>query len=263
MVRRTLRLAFMIVLIGVASVSTPANVTAQNSGTQVALSWEKAVVYMPGASSKPISIDQIKTDKSYPVAIFMHGCGGIEFGSENHAWAKLLASEGLIVVMPDSLARTDRKPSCDPKTMKGGLFPGVHGMRLEEIKYASEQIRTRPWFDGKNLFLMGFSEGAVAAVRTKLRGFRGVIATSWTCTSAKVSALDGIYLPPETPLLTLAHKVDPWYTAGQFRGSCAPKMSGRADGQHVTVPGQGHGTYDSKVAKEAVVQFIRRLLPSP
>jgi dienelactone hydrolase len=252
----------MTVLIGVASASTPPFVTAQTPGTQVVQSWEKAVVYLPG-TSKPISIDQIKTDKSYPVAIFMHGCGGIESGPDNHGWAKLLASEGLLVVMPDSLARTDRKPSCDPKTMRGGLFPAVHGMRLEEINYASERIRTQPWFDGKNLFLMGFSEGATAAVRTKLSGFRGVIATSWTCTNTKVPSFDGVFVPPETPLLTLAHEEDPWYTAEQFRGSCAQKISGRTDGQHVTVPGKGHGTYHSKEAKQAVVQFIQRLLRSP
>jgi len=262
MARKILLLVFMTVLIGVASALTPSFVTAQTPGNQVVQSWQKAVVYLPG-TSKHISIDQIKTDKSYPVVIIMHGCGGIESGSENHAWAKLLASEGLLVVMPDSLARTDRKPSCDPKTRRSGLFPAVHGMRLEEIKYASEQIRTRSWFDGKNLFLMGFSEGAVAAVRSKLSGFRGVIATSWTCTNSKSPAFDGIYLTPETPLLTLSHEEDPWFTAEQFRGSCAQKMSGRKDAQHITVSGKGHGTYDSKEARQAVAKFVKRLLPTP
>jgi dienelactone hydrolase len=261
MTRKALLMIFAAVLIGFASVSEPRIVTAQTPETQVAQSWEKAVVYLPH-TSQPVSMDKIKTDKAYPVVIFMHGCGGMESGPDNHGWAKLLASEGLLVVMPDSLARTDRKPSCDPKTKTGGLFPPVHGMRLEEIKYASEQIRARPWFDGKNLFLMGYSEGAVAAVRTELSGFRGVIASSWTCTNTKAPALDGIYLPPETPLLTLAHEDDPWRT-NDNRGSCAQKMSGRMNGQHITVPGKGHGTYDSTEARQAVVQFVKRLLPSP
>ncbi len=259
MTRKVLLTIFAMVLIGVALVSEPRFVAAQTPETQVAQSWEKAVVYLP-RTLKPISIAQIKTGAAYPVAIFMHGCGDIESASDNHEWAKLLASEGLLVVMPDSLARTDRKPSCDPKTKKGGLFPPVHGMRLEEIKYASEQIRKSPWFDGKNLFLMGFSEGAVAAVRTKMSGFNGVIASSWTCTNTKVPAFDGIYLPPETPLLTLAYEDDPWYPGEPLRGTCAQKMSGRADSNHITVPGRGHGTYDSKEAREAVVQFIKRLL---
>ena len=261
MTRKALLMIFAAVLIGAASVSGPRFVTAQTPETQVAQSWKGAVVYLP-RTSQPVSIDKIRTDKPYPVAIFMHGCAGITPNSDNHEWAKLLASEGLLVVMPDSLARSDRKPSCDPKTRRGGLFPPVHGMRLEEIKYASEQIRSQPWFDGKNLVLMGFSEGAVAVVRTKLSGFRGVIASSWTCTNTKAPAFDGIYLPPETPLLTLAHEEDPWYPGEQFRGTCSQKMSGRADSHHVTVPGREHGTYDSKEAREAVVQFVKRLLSS-
>jgi dienelactone hydrolase len=262
MTRKVLLIVFVAFLIGVVSVSEPRFVTAQTPETRVAQSWERAVVYLP-RTSRPVSVDQIKTDKAFPVAIFMHGCGGITPNSDNYEWAKLLASEGLLVVMPDSLARYDRQPSCDPKTNRAGLFPPVHGMRLEEIKYASEQIRSQPWFDGKTLFLMGFSEGAVAAVRTKLSGFRGVIASSWTCTNNKAQAFDGIYLPLETPLLTLAHEEDPWYQGEQFRGTCAQKMSGRTDSHHVVVPGREHGTYDSKVAREAVVQFVRRLLSSP
>ncbi len=261
MKRKALFIVLASVLFGVVLVSDPRLVTAETPGTQVAQSWERAVVYLPH-TSQPISIDQIKTDKAYPVAIFMHGCDGIAPNPDNHSWAKLLASEGLLVVMPDSLARTDRKPSCDPKNKKSGLFPAVHGMRLEEIKYASEQIRSMPWFDGKNLFLMGFSEGAMAVVRTKLSGFQGVISSSWTCTNTKTPSFDGIYLPPETPLLTLSYEEDPHYMEEHTKGTCAQKMAGRADSHHVTVPGTGHGTYDSKVAREAVVEFIKRLLPS-
>lgn len=261
MKKKALLIIFALVLIGVVLVSDPRFVMAETPETQVAQSWERAVVYLPN-TSQPVSLDQIKTDKAYPVAIFMHGCDGITPNPDNHNWAKLLASEGLLVVMPDSLARTDRKPSCDPKNKKSGLFPPVHGMRLEEIKYASEQIRSQPWFDGENLFLMGFSEGAIAAVRTRLSGFRGVIASSWTCTNTKTPAFDGIYLPPETPLLTVAYEEDPRYQEEHIRGTCAEKMVGRADSHHVTVPGKGHGTYDSKVAREAVVQFVKRLLSS-
>ena len=261
MKRKALLPIFASVLISVVLVSEPRFATAQTPETQVAQSWERAVVYLP-RTSQPVSLDQIKTDKAYPVAIFIHGCDGIAPNADNQAWAKLLASQGLLVVMPDSLARSDRKPSCDPKYHRSGLFPPVHGMRLEEIKYASNQIRSQPWFDGKNLFLMGFSEGAIAVVRTKLSGFRGVIASSWTCTNTKTPAFDGIYLPPETPLLTLAYEEDPHYQEEHLRGSCADKMAGRASSHHVTVPGKGHGTYDSEVAREAVVQFVKRLLSS-
>jgi len=234
---------------------------AQGTGTDVKSSWDNAVIYLPN-TSKPTKLDQVKLDKAYPVVIYMHGCGGIDSSSDNHGWAKLLAQQGLVVIMPDSFARNDRKPSCDPKTMKGGLFPPVHAMRLEEIKFASDEIKKQPWFDGKNLFLMGFSEGAVAAVRIKLAGFSGVIATAWTCTNTKAPSFDGIFLPPETPLLTINHADDPWYTTENVRGNCESKFAGRLNAQNLTIPGRDHGTYHSEQARQAVVNFIKQQLQS-
>ena len=236
----------------------------QGTETDVKRSWDEAAIYLPDAS-KPLELNQVKLDKTYPVVIFMHGCNGLgSYGRENDNkdWGILLAQQGLVVVMPDSMARKDRKPSCDPKTLKGGLFPPVHDMRLEEIRFASDEIKKQPWFDGKNLFLMGFSEGAVAVVRTRLSGFRGVIATGWTCTNAKVPAFDGIFLPPETPLLTINYADDPWFTTENVQGSCENKSTGRLNAQNLTINGRGHGTYRNEQARQAVVNFIRQHLQS-
>ena len=233
----------------------------QGADTDVKKSWDKSVIYLPN-KTKPIKIDKVKLDNPCPVAIYMHGCGGIDSNSDNDDWAKLIAQQGLLVIMPDSLARNDRKPSCDPKNRKSGLFPPVHDMRLEEIKFASDEVRKQPWFDGKNLFLMGFSEGAVAAVRTRLNGFSGVIATGWTCTNTKASAFDGIFLPQETPLLTINNSDDPWYTAEHFRGNCESKFTGRQKAQNLTIAGRDHGTYYSEKARQAVVDLIKLHLQS-
>jgi dienelactone hydrolase len=220
----------------------------------VARSWEKELAYLPG-SSKAIEIGKAAPGKQSGAVIFMHACNGIETDAQR--WSAMLAKMDLVVVLPNSMARSDRKPSCDPDSRKGGLFPPVHGMRLDEIRYAADQVRKQPWFDGKNLFLMGYSEGAVAAVRTRVAGFRGVIATSWTCTNAKMAAFDGVYVPADTPLLTMMHTTDPWYKAGDTVGSCANKIAGRKNATHVTVPGEGHGTYDADVARKAVAKFIK------
>ncbi len=234
---------------------------ANGAETDVKKSWDKAVIILPN-TYRTTEINKVKLDKPYPVAIFMHGCGGIESGSENLDWAKLIAKQGLVVIMPDSLARNDRKPSCDPKAKKGGLFPPVHDMRLEEIKFAFDEVKQQSWFDGKNLYLMGFSEGAVAAVRTRLEGFRGVIATGWTCTNTKAPAFDGIFLPKETPLLTINNAEDPWFTADHLKGSCESKFAGRLNAQNLTIPGKDHGTYHSEKARQAVIDFLKKEMRS-
>ena len=45
-------------------------------------SWEKAVVYLPG-TAETVAIDEVKVDRPYPVAIFLHGCSGIHSGADN------------------------------------------------------------------------------------------------------------------------------------------------------------------------------------
>jgi dienelactone hydrolase len=229
---------------------------------QASQAWEQALVYAPGSSS-PQRLEEVKPAGTHPVVLFMHECGGLaNLNNDSHAWSKLMASEGLLVVMPDSLARSDRQPSCDPAARRYGLFPAVHGMRLDEIRYASEQIRKQPWFDGRNLVLMGYSEGAVAAVRTKLPGFRGVIATSLTCTNAKAPERNGVFVDHETPVLTLSHESDPVNSAEHLQGSCEQKLAGRANAQHVALPGTGHGTFHSDMAKQAVVRFVKKVVQS-
>lgn len=217
----------------------------------------------------------------------MHGCWG--YDTEEHInWAKLLTSQGLLVVMPDSLARPHRIPrNCDRiANYHSANYLPVHEMRLAEIKYAREQIRNQPWFDGKNLLLMGYSEGAIAVVRTSLSGFRGVIATSWTCTHRTYPPLNGIYLPRDTPLLTIAVDGDPWFPTEDLQGDCGQWMHDRPNAKHLALPGQSwfvrimkrarrkffgvpidhrenHSTSDNEQARQEVVRFVRQVLARP
>ncbi len=226
-----------------------------------AASWNKAIVYLP-KSTQPTSIDQIPADRKFPVAIFMHGCGGLQGGEggDSGRWARLLSAQGLLVVMPDSMGRGDRKPSCDPATQKGGLFPPVYAMRLAEIRYAAEQIRVQPWFGGK-LILMGHSEGGMAAARTPLPGFAGIVISGWTCTNAQFKSFDGVFSPPDTPVLAIKYDDDPWYPPGSVaRGHCEPKLAGRANSSAILLPGRGHGTYDNETARNAVIGFVAQRL---
>jgi dienelactone hydrolase len=226
-----------------------------------AISWTKAVVYLPN-SSEPATLERIPADRKFPVAIYLHGCSGLAGGEggDNQRWAKLLAARGLLVVMPDSMARGDRKPSCDPATHKGGLFPPVYAMRLAEVRYAYEQIRAQPWFGGK-LILMGHSEGGLTAARTPLPGFSGVIVSGWTCTNAQFKSFDGIFAPADTPVLALKYSDDPWYpSSSPAHGDCAAKLAGRANSAALLLPGRGHGTYDNETARTAVVSFVTERL---
>lgn len=242
-----------------AATTTTTLPAAYSAGTVA--TWENALVFIPGETTG-MRLRDIPKDQTYPVMIFMHGCAGLD--SQEHAnWGRLLASLGVLVVMPDSFARPGRPVNCDHLMDNGGAYPEVHQMRLDEIDYASRQIRTQAWHDGKPLLLMGFSEGAIAAVRTTLGGFRGVIATSWTCTHRSMPALQGIYLPLDLPLLTIRHEEDDWFVDASLDGNCATYMASRPDASSLVVPGFGHETFHDASAREAVSAFVQRLLETP
>jgi dienelactone hydrolase len=229
------------------------SVRAEDPGeSNVKLSWDKARVYAPG-SSDTITPEKIKVEKPLPVVIYLHGCSG--YSLESVQWGDYLKSLGYLVVQPDSFAWRSES-NCDPKVKKSGLFPKVHGMRQQEIKFALEEVRKSPWADKNNIFLMGFSEGGTAAARTRQAGFSGIIISGWRCTNTKNENFNGIFAPLETPILTIEWNRDDWQT-DFTKGSCADKFGDRPKATQILLPGNGHAVYEQAKAKEAVTTFLK------
>jgi dienelactone hydrolase len=220
----------------------------------VELSWEKAPVYVKGSFFSK-STSNLVLDKRYPAVIYLHGCTGI-FPQHDIGWAKFLASNNIVVVMPDSMARPNRKSNCDP-TIKGGTnkFPQAYEYRQQEISYAKDQILKSEWWDGKNLFLMGHSEGGIATAQSSHNGFSGIIISGWTCTQRNAPNFDGIYSSKDIPVLAIAFLDDAWRKDKAAEGRCAEKADGRNLTQ-IDLVGSEHNTYENKKAREAAIEFI-------
>ncbi len=223
-----------------------------DSNSDVRKSWDAARVYLPG-NKKYTTPDKVVVEKPLPVVIYIHGCTG--FTSESFSWGDYIKDLGYIAVLPDSFARRSES-NCDPKTKKGGTFPKAHAMRLEEISYAFEQVKNSPWADAQNVFLMGHSEGGIAAARTRLEGFSGIIISGWRCTNTKNAGFDGIFAPIETPVLTLEWNRDDWQNDTN-KGSCTNKFGERKKAHQVLFPGNGHNVYEQRAAREAVTLFLK------
>lgn len=116
--------------------------TADNQGKGVAMSWEKAQVFVPGMFFKTTP-NKVTGNKPMPVVIYLHGCTGID---PNHdvRWGEFIKGLGYIAVLPDSMARPGRKPNCDPRTKRGGAFPQAHAMRMEEFGTRLNRSRRAP-----------------------------------------------------------------------------------------------------------------------
>jgi dienelactone hydrolase len=216
----------------------------QPTSADVAASWEHAVVSVPGRFLAT-SVKDLGAEKPRPVVLLIHGCTGIQ--RTESAWAGFLKDEGYIVVEPNSFARS-RPNSCDPRTHRAGLFPGVTMYRLDEVSYALEQLRKAPWADKRNLFLMGHSEGAVVVATANLSGFRGVIISAWVCRY-------GLVVPRETAVLAIDHEKDPWLSNSSYE-HCSNMFGTRANARQVTLPGFDHDTFEAP-AQRAVKDFLK------
>jgi dienelactone hydrolase len=229
--------------------------TAEREIPSVAITWEKAEVFVPGSFFKT-SPDKVVVAKPLPVVIYLHGATGID-SEHDVRWASFIKDLGYIAVLPDSMARPGRKPNYDTRTKRGGGFPPANAMRVEEIRYALAQVKRSPWADVNNVFLMGHSEGGQAAARNRLPDFRGIIISGWTCTDSARPGFDGIFAPLETPILTLAWDHDALREGTPQQGSCASKFGERKKARQVLFSGTQHGTYSQREARDAVAQFLK------
>lgn len=212
----------------------------------VAKTWEGSIVYVPG-SFLTKSVSDIEVPYPMPVVIFMHGCTGI--GHDEHAWARFLKNLGFIVIMPNSFASPGRVQNCNPTTHTTnlGLVP-VNAIRPWEAEYAAFQVRKQPWADKKNIFLMGHSEGGMAASLTRGR-FNGVIISGFICHF-------GVFVGPQIPVLAISFEKDPYFSGNNFH--CSDKWGiDRHTSRQIVLPGSGHSTVFQSAAMDAVESFLK------
>jgi len=195
-----------------------------------------------------------------PVVIFAHGCAGL-YAGDTSTWARNLTRAGYAVEAPDSFARPGRTSNCDPGTLSGGRNPQAHDMRIEEIEFASARVLELPWVDQGRIFLMGHSEGDIAAARYSKSGFAGVVISGWTCTSRGRGWewLGGLWTPKGVPVLSVNFETDPWYERTNMKGSCGTLMG--KGSRALTLHGSGHATSGDQEAVQAVVEFLARNKP--
>ena len=189
-----------------------------------------------------------------PVVIYLHGCTGIE----NGIFMRALAEEGYAVVAPNSFARTFRPLQCDPGTRTGGRNRFIYDFRLAELTYALERLDDEDWVDFDNLFLIGTSEGAVAAALFRGDVFNARVITQWTCTGAPL--IEGLWAPVRTPVLAIVRANDPYYDPANTvdqTGDCGQYMGARPGSLSIVLNGdRGHGIFEDPGVPREIFSFL-------
>ena len=235
----------------------------------LARTWYEAQAALPPSLSRDTGIIRVGTPalgealdkaegRTFPVVIYMHGCTGLE-GVDRDV-IRALAGAGYVVIAPDSMARAYRPRQCNPRTRRGGFNLFVFDFRQAEINFALQQLFEQPWVDWDNLFLVGVSEGGLAAAHHRGSLFRARVITQWTCHGDPlVSGIDG---PDDTPVLSIVRGDDPWYDGEETaqRGDCGVYFGADRPGSQSIVlqDGSGHGVMDEPEVVQRIIQFLNR-----
>lgn len=152
--------------------------------------------------------DNVSRFSRYPVAIGLHGCGGV-YEPYVEQWRKMLAKRGVGLIVLDSFSPRDEDSVCDD------VFRISPTERVLDVLALLEYLDATPMFSRHPLFLLGASHGGTTTLLASLhpdplfRRLRGMVAYYPWC-------LD--YLPRiNTDLLVLIGSADDWTPAERCR----------------------------------------------
>ena len=215
--------------------------------------WRKARVAIPavGTMQRPVigiwqearvrtAAAAIPARQSLPAVVYMHGCSGI--GGEEEASKLFFMEQGFAVFMPDSFARPARRANCNASTLDRALAPESHDLRLAELRFAIRQVKGLPWVDRRRIFVVGYSEGGLAAARFDEADVAGIVIIGWHCQGR--APFTGVKAPESVPLLALLGGADPWYQAKPGR-HCGEVFGLRDKASSVVLEGNGHEIMNS------------------
>ncbi|MDP6688316.1 MAG: hypothetical protein QF384_02355 [Alphaproteobacteria bacterium] len=238
------------------------------SSSDIARTFDQATIVLPGQNGlEPVvgkltsqslrgHLANLPADWRYPTIVYMHGCTG------QGRLAPLLAfaRAGFAVIAPNSFARRFRPMQCSPSEQTGGHNIFVFDFRLVEISYALQRMAQLPWIDNDRLFLVGTSEGGVAAALYRGEEFRARIIAQWTCHGAPF--IRGLAAPKGEAVLAIVRSDDPWYqperTAGQL-GDCRAFFKSPDRSRSLVIDGgAAHDVWGHRGAMRAALDFLRQ-----
>ena len=194
---------------------------------------------------KRVAKKSLKAGVKVPIAIHMHGCKGIDDGDDAGQYRSLLLSQGYAVFMPNSFARPGRQVLCG----KGGMYERID-TRLEEVRYALDQVQKLKWVNQKNIILTGFSEGGNTVDNWYTDEFAGQIILGSACTLTD----DGSPAAPKNvPVLAIVGESD------NYRPGLSCTITRKAKGsKSIVIPGADHWISHYDLTKNSIKSFLRQ-----
>jgi dienelactone hydrolase len=211
------------------------------------------------------------TDKKAPVIVYMHGSGqAIDRSGEapklkwDYGYGDWVTQAGYIFVAPDSYAMKDRPSFSSPVPKEN--YEHVHAIRQAEVAQAAQSLVTQSFTNTDEMYLLGVSEGAMAAARYHGKEFKGRLVLSWSCEPGYFTSFPKVGAGSKNPFLNIMGARDfyfgkdaPYNTQyAKNTGNCASHLSvgGYKNARVVIYPDSAHGVSYNQYIKADVLNFL-------
>jgi len=193
--------------------------------------------------------------------MYMEGSGPFSKGETFRKW---IVEAGYVFFSPHSYASKDRPKYVSPIPKEN--YEEIHAYRQAEITLFIDKLSKVPFINKEHMFLMGNSEGGLAAARYNGKEFKGRIVLSYSCEPGYYSdyAIIGAHFNDD-PFLNImgrddaffgAHNV--WNRAYQNKGHAADALFRFKNAKVVILPNTGHDVMSNQFTKEEIISFINR-----
>jgi len=197
-----------------------------------------------------------------PTVLYMHGSGDFIRGDIYRNW--IVHDLNFAFISPHSHIIKNRPTYISPAPKSE--YKKVHRLRQAEIRYSSKQIRKTTWIDKNNLFLVGNSEGALAAGVYKGDEFKARVILAWSCEDGYYSDDTKIGSKKDEPILSIIGTedeyfgVDSKFTEGhqkhKINGHCIEALLEHSNSKVVVLPKTKHNLTYNPYTKYELINFL-------
>ena len=202
----------------------------------------------------------IKHDGKYKTVLYMHGSSGLYKGE---VYRKYIVEElGFVFFSPNSYKIKDRPTYESPA--KTSDYNKVHKVRVAEIYYNHKRLNKLDFIDSRNVFLMGNSEGGLAAAIYESNKFAGRIVTAFSCESSYFYKNFKLGSKRSEPFLNIIGTHDEFFAKKTYlnkkykvNGNGIEKLKNYKNAKVVILPKAKHDLTANIYVKDEILSFLR------
>jgi predicted esterase len=207
-----------------------------------------------------IKIPNLKNyTKKLPTIVYMQGSHSFNSGKVFREW---ITDAGYIFFAPNTHTSKDRPTYSSP--VPKDIYEEVHAYRQAEIDLFIKRVKELPFIDRKRMFLMGYSEGALASARYSGDEFVGRIVLGWSCEPGYYTDYPKVGAKRDDPFLNIIGRDDQyfgkqnsWNNSYNNEGHCGNALFKFTHAKVVLLPNIGHNLLKSPFLKDEILSFIK------